>query len=336
MKTEYYQSKLSTLKAIFPKNDVRLTESALVVGDRTYPIIDDVVIVSEPEEYTELVRSRLASKTPYEKTQGSASFDPDIQFSFGHEWTVYDSILGEHGEEFRQYFDLVELEKLKDRRVCDLGCGIGRWSYYLSEKAREVILVDFSDAIFAARKNLKNKQNCLFFMGNIKKLPFREDFCDFLFCIGVLHHLPTPCLDEVRALRNYARQLLIYLYYNCDNRPKYYGALLRGVTLLREALVQLKNPRARTFLSKVLTYGLYSPLIYAGKAVAPLGLGKWVPLYDGYHDKSMARVEQDVYDRFFTSIEQRVSRKQILELKDSFGRVKVSDRLPYWHFVCER
>lgn len=336
MATPYYQNKIDSLKDLFPEKDVALTEAGLRVGPRVYPIIDDVIVLCEPAEYTDLVRNRLGNPTPKPKSAGDASFAPDVQFSFGHEWTVYDSILGEHSEEFRQYFDLIDLEKLRDARVCDLGCGIGRWSHYLSEKAREVVLVDFSDAIFAARRNLRDKPNCLFFMGNIKRLPFREDFCDFLFCIGVLHHLPTPCLDEVRSLRSYARELLIYLYYNCDNRPKHYAALLRAVTLLRESLVKIKNPRARTLLSKLMAYGLYSPLVYAGKAVAPLGLSRYVPLYDGYHDKSVARMEQDVYDRFFTSIEQRVSRAEILELKDSFSDVKVSDGLPYWHFLCTR
>ena len=76
-------------------------------------------------------------------------------------------------------------------------------------------------------------RNTLFFMGDIKALPFADDFCDFLFCLGVLHHLPAPCLDEVRALRRYAPRLLIFLYYALDNRPFHYRFLLGGVTAAR-------------------------------------------------------------------------------------------------------
>ncbi len=47
-------------------------------------------------------------------------------------------------------------------------------------------------------------------------------------------------------------------------------------------------------------------------------------------------MRQDVYDRFFTPIEQRVSRAQIMGLNDSFSRVSVSDGIPLWHFLCER
>ena len=55
----------------------------------------------------------------------------------------------------------------------------------------------------------------------------------------------------------------------------------------------------------------------------------------GYHD-SLARLEQDVYDRFFTRIEQRVTRKEIQELRDTFSRVEFPGNYPYYHFLCER
>ena len=68
----------------------------------------------------------------------------------------------------------------------------------------------------------------------------------------------------------------------------------------------------------------------------PLGLSNKVPLYEFYRGKSLNRIRQDVYDRFFTSIEQRFSREQILQLSDTFASVSVSDRIPLWHFLCDR
>ncbi len=58
--------------------------------------------------------------------------------------------------------------------------------------------------------------------------------------------------------------------------------------------------------------------------------------WEFYHHKGFERVRQDFYDRFFTPIEQRVSREQIMGLNDSFSRVSVSDQIPLWHFLCER
>ena len=85
----------------------------------------------------------------------------DIQFTFGSEWLTYPDIMPEHEDEFALYFDLINIPDLKNMRVCDLGCGIGRWSYFLRDKCRELILLDFSEAIFAARKNLKESENAL-------------------------------------------------------------------------------------------------------------------------------------------------------------------------------
>ena len=68
----------------------------------------------------------------------------------------------------------------------------------------------------------------------------------------------------------------------------------------------------------------------------PIGFSKYVPLYESYNGKGMERIRQDVYDRFFTSIEQRFSKKQIMELRDTFSDVIISEQLPYWHFICEK
>jgi hypothetical protein len=77
------------------------------------------------------------------------------------------------------------------------------------------------------------------------------------------------------------------------------------------------------------------PLVYLGKIAKPFGLSRFVPIYEIYNGKSVQRIKQDVYDRFFTSIEQRFTKKQILELNTDFSKVTISDHLPYWHFKCE-
>ena len=45
-------------------------------------------------------------------------------------------------------------------------------------------------------------------------------------------------------------------------------------------------------------------------------------------------MRHSVYDRFFTLIEQRVSRAQIKELRDTFDEVEIADGQGYWHFLC--
>jgi SAM-dependent methyltransferase len=218
--------------------------------------------------------------------------------------------------------------------MADLGCGNGRWSFYLTDIAQSLILIDFSDAVFVARNNLRHAPRCLYFMGDLQQLPFADNFADFLFCLGVLHHLPVDALAQLRRLKRYAKKLLIFLYYALDNRPWYFRLLLSMVTMVRMQCANIRQPWMRHIITQAGIYCVYLPLIYAGKALKPFGMSSKIPLYDFYHDKSIPRIKQDVYDRFFTRIEQRFTRKQILSLRDTFSNVIVSDDLPYWHFLC--
>lgn len=307
----------------------------MVVDNARYPIINDVIILSKPSEYTDFVKKELRIKDAANNREVE-DFARDIQYTFSKEWEQYNEILPEHKGEFLEYFDLVPLALLQNLRICDLGCGNGRWSYYLKDVCKEMILIDFSDAIFIARKNLTNANNCLFFMMDLKNLPFKDNFCDFLFCLGVLHHLPTPCLNEVINLKRFAPTLLIYLYYSLDNKPIYFRLVLKIVTLLRMHLCRIKSPIFREIFSQFGTFFFYIPLIFLGQLLKPVGLGKYIPLYETYNEKSIKRIRQDVYDRFFTRIEQRVCRKEILELKNTFTNIIISENKPYWHFLCKR
>lgn len=126
------------------------------------------------------------------------------------------------------------------------------------------------------------------------------------------------------------------MYYALDNRPFYFRVALFFVTLLRKVISRVKNDAFRKVFSVAGTYLVYIPLVVIGKILKPFGLSSMVPLYDFYKDKSPGRIEQDVYDRFFTRIEQRVTRKKILELTDTYTYITVSKDMPYWHFICGR
>ena len=314
----YYRNKIDSLQKIFGTKDIELKTHSLRVGPLEYPIAQDVI------DLTGTVR------------RTSPDFAEDIQYTFGAEWQAHRDILPEHAAEFAQYFDLVDLTSLRETRVCDLGCGSGRWSYFLKDRCRELVLVDFSEAIYVARQNLQGADHALFFKGDITRLPFANDFADFILCLGVLHHLPTPCLDAVKNLKRFAPRLLIFLYYALDNRPFYFRFLLALVSAERNVLSRFRSPLIRNVFSFLGAIFVYLPLVMLGRLLSPLGLGRFVPLYEFYKNKSVKRIQQDVYDRFFTRIEQRVSRAQIMELKSDFSEVRISGQIPYWHFLAVR
>ena len=169
----YYQDKLQSLSEIFPTSEVRLDADTLVVGDKTYPIVDDVIILIDPEQYPQKVKDALNVRGQQQAGRQSLTdgnpFAEDIQYTFGAEWQRYDEVVPEYDTVFNDYFDIVDLENLRGKRVCDLGCGTGRWAKLLSQKTplKEIICSDFSEAIFVARRNLKDVPNSLFFMYSI-------------------------------------------------------------------------------------------------------------------------------------------------------------------------
>ncbi|MBN2358725.1 MAG: class I SAM-dependent methyltransferase [Deltaproteobacteria bacterium] len=330
----YYGDKRAALCDLFGSDDVEVARAELRVGRRRYPIVDDVIVLTAPERWPRGLTERL-DRAPAAGA-GETPFAADVQRSFGAEWQSYPSLLPEHAEEFARYFDLIDLAGLRDRRLCDLGCGNGRFSFHAAPLCRQLVLVDFSDAIFAARRNLQPHRHCLFFLADLTELPFRDDCCDLLFCLGVLHHLPTPCLEAVRDLRRLAPELLIYLYYALDNRLPHFRWLLRGVTAARRRLCRIEDERFRRAFAAAGARLIYRPLVRLGQTLEPLGWQHQVPLYDGYRGQSVARIEQDVYDRFFTPIEQRVTRIEIASLRDAFSEVVIAPGGPYWHFLCRR
>lgn len=316
----YYADKLDRLKDLFGASTVELSETHLTVDGHAYAIEQDVIILTEG---LDAVTERA--------NKGDETID-----SFSNEWESYPDIIPEHRQEYEAYFDIVPDALLKDATVLDLGCGIGRWSYHVHAHSENLVLADASRAIFVARKNMAHAKQAIFFRCDLRELPFRKDAFDFLFCLGVLHHLEEDCLTLTRGLAPYANRILIYLYYALDNRPWTYRAAFYPADLLRRALCRIKSEPARQTISKILSGLLYVPLIWLGRLLNIVGLGKFVPIYEGYKDSSFSRLAQDVYDRFFTPIEQRVSKAQIETLKDQFDQITISTNIPFWHFILTR
>jgi SAM-dependent methyltransferase len=329
--TAYYRGREAELAELFG-DEVAIDDDAIVVGGRRWPVVHDVIVTLPSDRLPPRAAALLGVDA---SRSAGAEYAPEIQSTFGEEWHEHQDVLAEHEAEFDRYFDLVDLDGLADRRVADLGCGSGRWASFVAPRCRSLAVVDFSDAVFVARENLRAHENVVFVLGDVLALPFPDDAFDLAYCIGVLHHLPVDALEATRRLARLAPEVLVYLYYALDNRPAYYRLLLGAVSVVRRRLAKVRGARARSAITWVLTALVYLPLAGLG-AVVPRGWRRFVPLADTYTGMSVRRIRQDVYDRFFTGIEQRVSRAQIATLHDTFASVTVSDGLPYWHFLCRR
>lgn len=84
----------------------------------------------------------------------------------------------------------------------DLGCGLGHQCRWLSERGYNVVGLDYAYGLLKfAKSNGGAVVN-----GSATALPFADNSVDFVYTIGVLHHLPTRA-DQLRACQEVARVL---------------------------------------------------------------------------------------------------------------------------------
>ena len=135
--------------------------------------------------------------------------------AFEKQWKMLAELTSVFREEFRSYLDPLAPGDLRGVAVLDAGCGMGKFSYAAAEAgARAVIAVDLSDAVEVAHAHLRDWPSAHVVQASIYQLPFRPSTFDFVFSIGVLHHLPDPQLGFERLVR-LARpggRILVWLY----------------------------------------------------------------------------------------------------------------------------
>jgi len=89
----------------------------------------------------------------------------------------------------KKAYDFIK-DKIKDKKILEIGCGSGFGSNILIEYANEVYAIDIDpDAIEKAQNNNKNNR-INFFNGDVLKgLPFSNNEFDFVVCFQVFEHI---------------------------------------------------------------------------------------------------------------------------------------------------
>jgi SAM-dependent methyltransferase len=259
--------------------------------------------------------------------------------SFGQEWSRFRHFTD---EELRiagnQYFDIVSDSTLGPATLAlDAGCGSGRWSRFIAGRVGFIEAVDASNAVSCAPEYLAQVGNIRVTQASIDDLPFPDESFDFIFSLGVLHHLP----DTAGAIRSLTRKLkpggrfLIYLYYNFENRGLGFRALFQLSKLVRLVVSALPG-FPKHILCDLLAIFTYLPFIALASLVFRLfPRRKWyqaIPL-SYYIDKSFKIIRNDALDRFGTPLEKRYRKSEIEEMMKSAGLTEIvfSNGEPYWH-----
>ena len=234
--------------------------------------------------------------------------------SFAYEGEKFSGMLKEWKDNFNFYFEPIINKDLflKNKTVLEVGCGKGRHTFYISEVAKEVVAIDFGKSVDVAFINNKDKNNIYFMQADIYNLPFKENYFDFVFSIGVLHHLPTPeqGFRKLVGLVKNGGGMLIYVYHSFSKKTfNYY--LLGFVNFFRNFTTRISHdflyvlcyPIA--FLSYLLLILPYKIFFYKiVKKGWPLGL---------YSNYPFQVILNDTFDRFSAPIENRYSKEQIIK-----------------------
>jgi SAM-dependent methyltransferase len=117
--------------------------------------------------------------------------------AFGFEWQHFAEMHGEYEGQFLDWLEPIDRDFFRGKRVLDAGCGTGRHAYFASQfGAREVVALDLSEAVETARRVVSEFEVADVVQGDLLRPPFRTAAegggFDFVYSIGVLHHLPDP------------------------------------------------------------------------------------------------------------------------------------------------
>ena len=126
-----------------------------------------------------------------------SSVEDKTASAFGWEWQEFTEMHPEYESQFLDWIYPLQPAFFRGKAVLDAGCGIGRHAYHAARYgAKEVVAMDLSAAVETAYANTGHLPNVHVVQGSIYNPPFKRAAeggpFDFIYSIGVLHHLPDP------------------------------------------------------------------------------------------------------------------------------------------------
>lgn len=112
--------------------------------------------------------------------------------SYSYQWRKFKEMFPQWEQVFQDSIQPMSPEFFRGKLGLDAGCGFGRSLYYAASYGAEMIGVDLSEAVEAARENTRHLPGVHLVQGDIFHLPLKTRAFDFVYSIGVLHHLPDP------------------------------------------------------------------------------------------------------------------------------------------------
>ena len=243
-----------------------------------YPIINTIprMLNNAFELFPSFVRYHKDHLPPSLPTQPEGGFEKKTQDmltktqqSFGYQWTTFSEMVCDFRENFWNYLYPATPDSFQGRLGLDAGCGFGRHIYHAASCGAEMVGMDFSQAIDATYQNTKHLPNVHLVQADIYAPPFSEGLFDFIYSIGVLHHLPDPA----RGLRTLAPLLKQHGLLSLWVYSKERWAINFVLEALRAMTTRLPHPavKALSFLGALMDRYVFILPYQALKRVPSLG-----------------------------------------------------------------
>ena len=143
---------------------------------------------------------------------GIESGSPD---RFGYEWGTYSEMRPEYEEQFRRWTVHIPPEEWKGKVFLDVGCGMGRNSFWpLTYGAQAGVAIDVdSKSLASAERTLASFPNATVRQMSAYEIDYTDHF-DIVYSIGVIHHLEAPerALKEMVEAAKPGGKVLIWVY----------------------------------------------------------------------------------------------------------------------------
>ena len=227
---------------------------------------------------------------------------------FGHSWNIFAEILPVHEEQFARWTTGIEREFWRGKRFLDVGCGIGRNSYWPHRYGAESSLsIDIDQrTLRAARTNLAEFDEAQVESRSAYDIDESDAF-DVAFSIGVIHHLDSPdlALIQMKKALKPGGLLQVWLYGHENN----------------EWLIRVFNPMRRalfSWLPLAVVYALSLPVTLLLRLFLKSGFGK-TEYMNLIRTFSFRHLRAIVYDHMIPRIANYYSKSEAIALLHRAG-----------------
>jgi SAM-dependent methyltransferase len=300
-----------------------------------YPIIQGVprllppdLLASLEEDYPDFFRKHGGGRrTPRPQTAVTA-IKRRTQEAFGYEWTWAADY---HCDNFSDWLPegFNAREGFAGKLGLEVGCGAGRHAAATAAIAGEHIAVDLSRAVDSAFARTRALPNCHVIQADAMHLPFAERTFDYVYCLGVLQHMPDPEAG-FRALARQPRSGGVLL-------ANVYQASRPVVLFLLECFRKLTtrmSPAAVRYLSVAMGTVEYGLFIGPWKRLRETRVGRWLRRFVPDRLDESAKDDFDTcitdwFDRLACPVKKHYTRADLMHWYASSGYSEIAVT-PFW------